>query len=79
MTRSARWAWIVRWWHHRRGAGAGLRAAHGHPGGSFYERHFVWLFWVNVAVAALLTLVMVVVAPCAWPCGCGAASSAAGC
>jgi hypothetical protein len=32
------------------------------PGGSFYERHFVWLFWVNVAVAALLTLVMVVVA-----------------
>jgi hypothetical protein len=21
------------------------------PGGGFYERHFVWLFWVNVAVA----------------------------
>jgi nitrogen fixation/metabolism regulation signal transduction histidine kinase len=27
-----------------------------------YERHFVWLFWVNVAVAALLVLVLVVAA-----------------
>ena len=24
----------------------------------FYERNFVWLFWVNVAVAALLVLVI---------------------
>jgi nitrogen fixation/metabolism regulation signal transduction histidine kinase len=31
-------------------------------GGGFYERHFVWLFWVNVAVALLLTLVIGVVA-----------------
>jgi nitrogen fixation/metabolism regulation signal transduction histidine kinase len=27
-------------------------------GGEFYERHFVWLFWVNAAVAALLLLVL---------------------
>ncbi len=27
-------------------------------GGTFYERHFVWLFWVNAAVAALLLLVL---------------------
>ena len=27
-------------------------------GGTAYERHFVWLFWVNVAVAALLVLVI---------------------
>ncbi len=26
--------------------------------GGFYERHFVWLFWVNVAVALLLVLVI---------------------
>ncbi|RVT52376.1 sensor histidine kinase [Rubrivivax albus] len=28
-------------------------------GGTFYEKHFVWLFWVNAAVAALLLLVLV--------------------
>jgi nitrogen fixation/metabolism regulation signal transduction histidine kinase len=27
-------------------------------GGGAYERHFVWLFWVNVAVAALLVFVI---------------------
>jgi nitrogen fixation/metabolism regulation signal transduction histidine kinase len=31
------------------------------PGG-FYERQFVWLFWVNLAVALLLALVLAVVA-----------------
>ncbi len=30
--------------------------------GGFYEREFVWLFWVNVAVAALLALVLVLAA-----------------
>ena len=30
----------------------------GTAGGGFYERHFVWLFWINVAVAALLVLVI---------------------
>jgi nitrogen fixation/metabolism regulation signal transduction histidine kinase len=28
----------------------------------FYEQHYVWLFWVNVAVAALLVLVIAVTA-----------------
>jgi nitrogen fixation/metabolism regulation signal transduction histidine kinase len=32
------------------------------PDGSFYERNFVWLFWVNVAAAVLLALVIGVVA-----------------
>ena len=27
-------------------------------GSGSYEREFVWLFWVNVAVAGLLTLVL---------------------
>ncbi len=31
------------------------------PGG-FYERHFVWLFWVNAAVALLLALVLLLAA-----------------
>ena len=53
MSNSARWGWIV-----------AIVAATGvvlvlafvvsfsTQGGGFYERHFVWLFWVNVAVAA---------------------------
>ena len=48
-------------------------------GGGFYERHFVWLFWVNVAVAALLVLVIGVAGGAAGGARCGAASSAAGC
>ena len=63
MSTSGRWAWII-----------AIVAATGTAmvlafvvlfstqGGGFYERHFVWLFWVNVAVAGLLTLVIGVVA-----------------
>jgi PAS domain S-box-containing protein len=63
MTASARWGWII-----------GIIGATGAAlvlafvlsfttqGGGFYERHFVWLFWVNVAVALLLTLVLGIVA-----------------
>ena len=60
MTRSARWAWIV-----------ALTAVTGlmlvlafvvrmgtEGGGEWGERRFVWLFWANVAVAALLTVVI---------------------
>jgi nitrogen fixation/metabolism regulation signal transduction histidine kinase len=32
----------------------------------FYERHYVWLFWVNVAVAALLVLVITITAVRLW-------------
>jgi hypothetical protein len=48
------------------------------PGGSFYERNFVWLFWVNV-VAACCWRWSWWWWRCGWPCGCCAASSAAGC
>ncbi|MEW6703895.1 MAG: ATP-binding protein [Pseudomonadota bacterium] len=59
-TRSTRWAWVVAI---VATIGFGLvltfvlsLATHSR---SFYERNFVWLFWLNVAVAALLLLVIV--------------------
>jgi nitrogen fixation/metabolism regulation signal transduction histidine kinase len=60
MTRSARWAWIVAL---TATTGLGLVLAFvvrmGTDGGGLAsERQFVWLFWANVAVAALLTLVI---------------------
>jgi nitrogen fixation/metabolism regulation signal transduction histidine kinase len=63
MTKSARWGWVVT-----------LIAATGvalvlafvvaltGEAPAFYERQFVWLFWLNVAVAALLALVIVLAA-----------------
>ena len=60
MSQSARWTWAI-----------GSVAATGMllvlaflmslatRGGVFYEQHFVWLFWVNTAVAGLLALVIV--------------------
>jgi nitrogen fixation/metabolism regulation signal transduction histidine kinase len=63
MSRSARWAWIVA---AVAVTGAGLVVAFVlnfvNPDASFYERNFVWLFWINVAVATLLALVIVLVA-----------------
>jgi nitrogen fixation/metabolism regulation signal transduction histidine kinase len=63
MTASARWGWIIAI---VASTGAALVLAFvlsfSSQGGGFYERHFVWLFWVNVAVAALLTLVIGIVA-----------------
>ncbi|MGC4078560.1 MAG: ATP-binding protein [Rubrivivax sp.] len=59
MSRSARWIWIVAL---VAGTGAALVLAFvlslSTAGGGFYERHFVWLFWVNAAVAGLLLLVI---------------------
>ncbi len=60
MNRAARWAWVVAL---VASTGAALVLAFvlslitGSDGGA-YERHFVWLFWVNVAVAGLLLLVI---------------------
>ncbi|MEO6033564.1 MAG: histidine kinase dimerization/phospho-acceptor domain-containing protein, partial [Burkholderiaceae bacterium] len=60
MTKAARWAWIVATVAM---TGAGLvlafllSIATNNP--NLYERHYVWLFWVNVAVAALLVLVII--------------------
>jgi nitrogen fixation/metabolism regulation signal transduction histidine kinase len=59
MTKASRWAWIV--------SGVAmmgvalvlvflLSVATNSP--ALYERHYVWLFWVNVAVAAVLFLVI---------------------
>ena len=63
MTKSARWAWIVSLVAI---TGAALVLAFvlsfSSAGTGFYERHFVWLFWVNVAVAALLVLVILLAA-----------------
>ncbi|MDZ7591576.1 MAG: ATP-binding protein [Rubrivivax sp.] len=62
MTASARWGWIVAL---VAGTGAALVLAFvlsfSSQGGGFYERHFVWLFWLNLAAAVLLTLVITVV------------------
>jgi PAS domain S-box-containing protein len=62
MTSSARWGWMVAL---VAGTGAALVLAFvlsfSSQGGGFYERHFVWLFWLNLAAAVLLTLVIAVV------------------
>jgi len=58
-TATSRWTWIVAT---VAATGAVLVLAFvlslSTQGGGFYERHFVWLFWVNVAVAGLLVLVI---------------------
>jgi nitrogen fixation/metabolism regulation signal transduction histidine kinase len=59
MTKASRWAWIVSTFA---ATGAGLVLAFllsvttNNP--TLYERHYVWLFWVNVTVAAALMLVI---------------------
>ncbi|MEO6896725.1 MAG: HAMP domain-containing protein, partial [Caldimonas sp.] len=61
MPRRSRWAWIV---STIAVLAAGLvlafllSIATNNP--SLYERHYVWLFWVNVALASTLVLVIVV-------------------
>jgi nitrogen fixation/metabolism regulation signal transduction histidine kinase len=63
MRSSARWGWIIAL---VASTGAVLVLAFvlsfSTQGGGFYERHFFWLFWVNVAVAVLLTVVIAIVA-----------------
>jgi nitrogen fixation/metabolism regulation signal transduction histidine kinase len=59
--RPSRWAWII---STLAALGAGLvlafllGVATNNP--ALYERHYVWLFWVNVALAGTLVLVIVV-------------------
>ena len=63
MTASQRWAWLI---SGVASLGALLVLAFvlgfSSPESRFYERNFVWLFWVNAVVAALLALVVVIVA-----------------
>ena len=63
MTKAARWGWTVAALA-TTGAVLVLAFVLSFSGveSRFYERQFVWLFWINVAVAALLTLVIGVVA-----------------
>ena len=60
MKSASRWAWTVS----AIAAGGALLVlafvlSVSTRGGGFYERHFLWLFWVNVALAGLLLLVIV--------------------
>jgi nitrogen fixation/metabolism regulation signal transduction histidine kinase len=59
MTKATRWAWIVSIVAVTGGAlvlAFLLAVATNSP--ALYERHYVWLFWVNVTVATLLVLVI---------------------
>jgi nitrogen fixation/metabolism regulation signal transduction histidine kinase len=59
VTKASRWAWIISL---VAVTGAGLVLAFllaiATNNRLFYERHYVWLFWVNVAVASVLVLVI---------------------
>jgi nitrogen fixation/metabolism regulation signal transduction histidine kinase len=59
MKSSTRWGWIIAL---VAGTGAALVLAFvlsfSTQGSGFYERHFVWLFWLNVSVALLLAVVV---------------------
>ena len=61
MTKASRWTWII---SSVAVTGAALVLAFmlaiATNNRSFYERHYDWLFWVNVAVAAVLALVIVI-------------------
>ena len=64
MTKTARWGWVITLVTLTGVAGVlafmlsvGTTSERG-----FFERHYHWLFWVNVAVAAVLTLVILVAA-----------------
>ena len=63
MTKATRWAWIV---STVAATGAALvlafllSIATNNP--ALYERHYVWLFWVTLAVAALLVIVIAIAA-----------------
>ena len=61
MKKATRWAWII---STVAATGAGLvltfllSIATNNP--ALYERHYVWLFWVNLTVASLLVLVIAI-------------------
>ena len=60
MTKATRWAWIVSIVAVTGGVlvlAFLLAVATNSP--ALYERHYVWLFWVNVTVATLLVLSLI--------------------
>ncbi|CAM3936668.1 sensor histidine kinase [Roseateles saccharophilus] len=64
MTKTARWGWVITLVTLTGVAGvlAFLLSVGTTSERGFFERHYHWLFWVNVAVAAVLTLVILVAA-----------------
>lgn len=60
MTRSSRWAWVISLVTVTGVCGvlAFLLSIGATGERGFFERHYVWLFWLNVAVAAVLVLVI---------------------
>ena len=64
MTRAARWAWLISLVAVTGASGvlAFLLSIGGTAQRGFFERHYVWLFWLNAAVAAVLVLVISVAA-----------------
>ena len=64
MTRTARWGWIITLVTLTGVAGvlAFVLIVGTTSERRFFERHYEWLFWVNVAVAAVLALVILVAA-----------------
>ena len=60
MSRSARWAWLVSLVAVTGACGvlAFLLSIGATTPRGFFERHYVWLFWLNAAVAAVLVLVI---------------------
>lgn len=60
MTKAARWAWLVSLVVVTGACGvlAFLLSIGATSPRGFFERHYVWLFWLNVAVAAVLVLVI---------------------
>lgn len=67
MTKAARWAWIISL---VAATGTGLVLAFllamATNNRAFFEQHYVWLFWVNVGLAAVLVLVIGIAAVRLW-------------
>ena len=64
MTKSARWAWLVAMVAVTGACGvlAFLLSIGASSERGFFERHYLWLFWVNLAVACILVVVIVLAA-----------------
>lgn len=64
MNKAARWGWVITLVTLTGVAGvlAFVLTVGATPDRGFFERHYHWLFWVNAAVAAVLTLVILIAA-----------------
>ena len=71
MTRAARWAWVISLVIITGVCGvlAFMLSIGATTPRGFFERHYAWLFWVNIAVAVVLVLVIGVAAAAPVPAG----------